>query len=115
LTAALLHDAIDIDMKMLQGADESLRTYFRAVEDPESGFIIKDELLYRVTVVSGFEIGQLLVRSERGCKSFSYLMIPYIRDIMELERRFKEFRRIFGGLRCASRYRLMYPVVSCVS
>ena len=65
LTAALLHDAIDIDIKMLQGEDQSLRTYFRAVEDPGSGFIIKDELLYRVTSISGFEIAQLLVPSEK--------------------------------------------------
>ena len=37
LTAALLHDAIDIDMKMLQGADESLRIILSSGGGPGIG------------------------------------------------------------------------------
>ena len=61
----LLHDINDIDMKLFQGTDDSLRTYFRAVQDPGSGYILKDELLYRSTVVSGFEINQLFVPTDK--------------------------------------------------
>ena len=60
VTNLLNHD-VQVDMKTLQGADDSLRTFFRAVQDARSGYYLKDELLFRKTIVSEFEIDQLVI------------------------------------------------------
>jgi len=70
----LINESKDIDMELLQHEDEMLKQYFRATQDPRSGFILRDKLLFRATQISGFEIFQLVVPT---CKRVQVMQLAH--------------------------------------